>query len=222
MTNGSSTKKKPKVAFVSLCSGHFWQGGSVSLHDFQSEGRLTYSSKGRSRQARLRTNRTAKHKKATKVEDLERFTVVVSVRGHDCDHCSWRQARSRLNQEPRRPAPDQVPESNESLPLDVFSTPKPSRTMSGGLSLIFFYFLWLTIISASLRFGSALCPVAEEALGRQKVFMSETSGRAGLSNDFKAQIHHRHQSVQLRNRSSGDFLGAHGAQQLSCLQERSI
>src|SRR5713101_4512135 len=78
--------------------------------------------------------------------------------------------------------------------------------MSEGL----FYFFVITI-SPPLRFGSALCPVAEEALGRQ---VSEH--RRDGSATIQAQIHHR-QALLAPHRSVG-FLGACAAG-CSCLQE---
>src|SRR5712692_3525520 len=68
--------------------------------------------------------------------------------------------------------------------------------MSEGL----FYFFVITI-SPPLRFVSALCPVAEEALGRQ---VSEH--RRDGSATIQAQIHHR-QALLAPHRSVG-FLGA--------------
>jgi hypothetical protein len=66
-------------------------------------------------------------------------------------------------------------------------------------------------ISPPLRFGSALCPVAEETLGRQ---VSEH--RRDGSATIQAQIHHR-QALLAPHRSVG-FLGACSAS-CSCLQE---
>src|SRR5258707_11820766 len=73
-----------------------------------------------------------------------------------------------------------------------------------------FLFLVLTI-SPPLRFGPALCPAAEEALGRQ-VAEYQRDGSATI----QAQIHHR-QALLAPQRSVG-FLGACAAS-CSCLQE---
>src|SRR5258708_4803839 len=78
--------------------------------------------------------------------------------------------------------------------------------MSEGL----FHFFALTI-SPPLRFGSALCPVAEEALGRQ---VSEHRGDGSAT--IQAQLHHR-QALLAPHRSVG-FLGGCAAS-CSCLQE---
>src|SRR6266853_1657175 len=85
------------------------------------------------------------------------------------------------------------------------STRKPSDDVGGP-----FLFLVLTI-SPPLRFGSALCPVVEEALGWQ---VSEH--RRDGSATIQAQIHHR-QALLAPHRSVG-FLGACAAS-CSCLQE---
>src|ERR1700730_14253701 len=73
-----------------------------------------------------------------------------------------------------------------------------------------FYFFVLPI-SPPLRFGSALCPVVEEALGRQ---VSEH--RRDGSATIQAQIHHR-QALLAPARSAG-FLGACAAS-FSCVKE---
>src|SRR5258708_13102940 len=78
--------------------------------------------------------------------------------------------------------------------------------MSEGL----FYVFALTI-SPPLRFGPALCPVAEEALGRQ---VSEH--RRDGSATIQAQIHHR--QARLAPHCSVGFLAACAAS-CSCLQE---
>jgi hypothetical protein len=85
------------------------------------------------------------------------------------------------------------------------STRRPSDDVGGP-----FLFFVLTI-SPPLRFGSALCPVAEEALGRQ----ASEHQRDG-SATIQAQIHHR-QALPTPHRSVG-FLGACAAS-CSCLQE---
>src|SRR4029077_17653821 len=85
------------------------------------------------------------------------------------------------------------------------STRRPSDDV-GGL----FLFFALTI-SPPLRFGSALCPVAEEALGRRG-----SEHRRDGSATIQAQIHHR-QALLAPHRSVG-FLGACAAS-CSCLQE---
>src|SRR5258708_3592027 len=94
---------------------------------------------------------------------------------------------------------------------------RPMRTrMSGGVAresgrpLPLCRFLVLTI-SPPLRFGPALCPAAEEALGRQ-VSEHQRDGSATI----QAQIHHR-QALLAPHRSVG-FLGACAAS-CSCLQE---
>src|SRR5712664_3066893 len=72
-------------------------------------------------------------------------------------------------------------------------------------------FLFLVLrISPPLRFGPALCPAAEEALGRQ-VSEHQRDGSATI----QAQIHHR-QALLAPHRSVG-FLGA-CATSYSCLR----
>ena len=66
----------------------------------------------------------------------------------------------RGDPEPNAPAPVQALESNEAALSCVRNEGPP--TMSEGL-----FYLFASTISPPLRFGSALCPVAEEALGRQ-------------------------------------------------------
>jgi len=67
-----------------------------------------------------------------------------------------------------------------------------------------FLFLVLTI-SPPLRFGPALCPAAEEALGRQ-VSEHQRDGSATI----QAQIHHR-QALLAPHRSVGSRVIAHRA-----------
>ena len=71
--------------------------------------------------------------------------------------------------------------------------------------------IFCVTISPPLRFGSALCSVAEQALGRQ-----ESEHRRDGSATIQAQIHHR-QALLAPHRSVG-FLGACAAS-CSCLQE---
>src|SRR6266404_4747557 len=164
--------------------------GRACRYDYQ-EGR-SHTRRRLSRQLDLRTT----ERQRQEVEDLEDY-VVVRPRRYRA------QARSRRTRAQR--ACSRASAGVQRSCVLISSTRRPSDDV-GGL----FLFFELTI-SLSLRSGSALCPVAEEALGRQ-----ELEHRRDGSATIQAQIHHR-QALLAPHRSVG-FLGACAAS-CSCLQE---
>src|SRR5882762_2440368 len=145
-----------------------------------------------SRQLDLRTT----ERQRQEVKDLEDYVV---VRPRRCRT----QARSRRTRAER--ARSRASAGVQRSRVLMCSKRRPSDDVGGP-----FLFLVLTI-SPPLRFGPALCPAAEEALGQQ-VSEHQRDGSATI----QAQIHHR-QALQAPHRSV-EFLGACAAS-CSCLQE---
>src|SRR6202011_306208 len=124
------------------CSGHFWQSVSPRL----SRRAHTYSSKALS-SARPTNNRTAKARSRRPRRLRRGPSAPMSCAGSIA-----------VNQSPTRPLPLKH-RGPTNLRSDVFDT-KPVRRCRRA-----FLFFVLTI-SPPLRFGPALCLVAEEELGR--------------------------------------------------------
>src|SRR6267154_3798265 len=164
--------------------------GRACRYDYQ-EGR-SRTRRRLSCQLDLRTT----ERQRQEVEDLEDYVV---VRPRRCRA----QARSRRTRAQR--ACSRASAGVQRSCVLMCSKRRPSDDVGGP-----FLFLVLTI-SPPLRFGSALCPVVEEALGWQ---VSEH--RRDGSATIQAQIHHR-QALLAPHRSVG-FLGA-CATSCSCLQE---
>src|SRR5260370_2125698 len=183
MTKGA---RKPS-GIGSLCSGHFWQSVSLRL----SRSALTYSSKALSSD-RPTNNRTAKARSRRPPRLRRGQSAPMSCAG-----------LIAVNQSPTRPLPRKR-RSPTKRRSDVFDTKALRRCRRA-------FFIFVLTISPPLRFESALCPVAEEPLGRQ---VSEHLRRGSAT--IQAQIHHR-QALLTPHRSVG-FLCACAAS-CSCLQE---
>src|SRR6266852_8407575 len=164
--------------------------GRACRYDYQ-EGR-SRTRRRFSRQLDLRTT----ERQRQEVEDLEDY-VVVRPRRCRAQARSWRTRAQR--------ACSHASAGVQRSYVLMCSKRRPSDDVGGP-----FPFLVLTI-SPPLRFGPALCPAAEEALGRQ-VSEHQRDGSATI----QAQIHHR-QALLAPHRSVG-FLGACAAS-CSCLQE---
>src|SRR5258708_1662565 len=170
MRNGA---RKPS-GIGSLCSGHFWQSVSLRL----SRRAPTYSSKALS-SARPTNNRTAKARRRRPRRLRRGPSAPMSCAGSIA-----------VNRSPTRPLPPKR-RSPTKLRSDVFDT-KALRQCRRA----FFVFFGLTI-SPPLRFGPALCPVAEGVLGRQ-VSEHQRDGSATI----QVQIHH-HRAPPVPHRSAG-------------------
>src|SRR5712664_2047522 len=163
--------------------------GRACRYDYQ-EGR-SRTRRRLSRQLDLRTT----ERQRQEVEDLEDYVVV-------CPRRSRAQARPRRTRAQR--ACSRASAGVQRSCVLMCSKRRPSDDVGGP-------FLFLVLrISPPLRFGPALCPAAEEALGRQ-VSEHQRDGSATI----QAQIHHR--QALLAPHRSVEFLGACAAS-CSCLR----